>query len=84
MEELSQKFPHLANDIFDSLDDQSLACKLPMCEQILGQLFGKPAELSSQKNAIQSANAKTRAIIWRYLCRLYLRGLFAMLGHEAV
>ena len=25
MEELSQKFPQLANDIFDSLDDQSLA-----------------------------------------------------------
>jgi hypothetical protein len=77
MEELSQNFPHLANDIFDSLDDQSLA----NCQRVNRSWANY---LGSQNDAIQSASAKTRAIIWRYLCRLYLRGLFAMLGHEAV
>ena len=76
MEELSQKFPQLANDIFDSLDDQSLA----NCQRV-----NRPwANYLGNQQRFQSANSKTRAIIWRNLCGLYLRGLFAMLGHEAV
>ena len=76
MEELSQKFPHLANDIFDSLDDQSLAncqCKNRSWANYLGSQQSFRAKRMRFKVLVRRPERSYGDICADFICVVYLQ-----------